>query len=152
MSDLAALPAAPGRACARGAAAVVRGALALLALSGAVVGFWALLAPASFYASFPGLGLTWVADAGPYDEHLVRDVGALYLTLLALTLVSLLRPSAARPWVSGLAWLVFGIPHLAFHAAHEVRGEVPELSALALSVLLAAVACLPVREQRHSMP
>jgi hypothetical protein len=130
----------------------VRAALALLALSGAVVGFWALVAPHSFYASFPGLGYAWVADAGPYDEHLVRDVGALYLALLAVTLVSLVRPAAARPWVAGLAWLVFGIPHLAFHAAHPVRGEVPELVALAAIVALAAVACLPSGSGRRSMP
>ena len=70
--------------------APVRGALALLALSAAFVGFWALLAPSSFYRSFPGLRLTWVAEAGAYDEHLVRDIGALYLaqvTALALTLL-----------------------------------------------------------------
>jgi hypothetical protein len=128
---------------------LVRAALALLALSAALVGFWALLAPGSFYPSFPGFGLAWVADAGPYDEHLVRDVGALYLALLALTLVSLLRPRAARPWVAGLVWLVFSVPHLAFHATHEVRGEGAELTALALTVLLAAVACLPSRATFH---
>jgi hypothetical protein len=52
-----------------------------LALTGAVVGAWALLAPASFWSDFPGDGLGWVAAAGPFDEHLVRDVGALYLAL-----------------------------------------------------------------------
>jgi hypothetical protein len=130
-----------------GAGALGRAALALLAASAAFVGGWALLAPASFYRSFPGLGLGWVADAGPYDEHLVRDVGALYLALLAVTLVSLFRPAAARPWVAGLAWLVFGVPHLAFHSAHQVRGQVPELTVLAASVLLALVACLPPRRR-----
>jgi hypothetical protein len=135
-----------------GAAVLRQWALALLALSGAFVGFWALLAPASFYASFPGLGYSWVADAGQYDEHLVRDVGALYLALVAVTVVALLRPAAVRPWVAGLAWLVFGVPHLVFHAAHAGRGDVAEIAALTASVLLAAVACLPDRRERQNMP
>jgi hypothetical protein len=129
----------------------VPAALGLLVVSGTFVGFWALLAPHSFYVSFPGLGYAWVADAGPYDEHLVRDVGALYLALCAVTLVSLLRPRAARPWVAGLAWLVFGLPHLAFHAAHRVRGEGTELAALGLVVLLAAIVCL-LDGSRQRMP
>ena len=130
---------------------VVRVALALLALSGAFVGFWALLAPSSFYSSFPGLGYTWVSEAGPYDEHLVRDVGALYLALLVITVLALLRPASVRPWVAGVAWLVFGVPHLVFHAAHAGPGDVVEVTALALSVVFAALACLPARRQR-SMP
>ncbi|NYJ05565.1 hypothetical protein [Petropleomorpha daqingensis] len=130
---------------------VVRAALALLALSAAVVGFWALFAPSSFYSSFPGLGYTWVSEAGPYDEHLVRDVGALYLALLVVTVLALLRPAAVRPWVAGVAWLVFGVPHLVFHAAHAGPGDAVEVTALALSVLLAVLACLPAGRAR-SMP
>jgi hypothetical protein len=117
----------------------------------AAVGFWALLAPSSFYASFPGLGLTWVAEAGPYDEHLVRDVGGLYLALLVVTVLALLRPAAVRPWVAGLAWLVFAIPHFVFHAAHARPGDAVEVTTLALNVLLAVIACLPVGRAR-SMP
>jgi len=134
---------------------VVRVALALLALTAAFVGFWALLAPSSFYASFPGLGYTWVSEAGPYDEHLVRDVGALYLALLVVTLLALLRPASVRPWVAGLAWLVFAVPHLVFHAAHAGPGDAVEVSALALNVLLAALTCLPAglgRRSIRSMP
>jgi len=142
----------PERAAPARSGTAVRTALALLAVSAAFVGCWALLAPASFYSSFPGLGFRWVADAGPYDEHLVRDVGALYLALLTITLVSLIHPSAARPWVTGAAWLVFGVPHLAFHAAHPVRGEIPELTALAATLLLAVVACLPPRRRSRRLP
>ena len=135
---------------------VVRVALALLALTAAFVGFWALLAPSSFYASFPGLGYTWVSEAGPYDEHLVRDVGALYLALLAVTVLALLRPASVRPasvrpWVAGLAWLVFAAPHLVFHAAHAGPGDAVEVTALALNVLLAALACLPAGSGRRSI-
>jgi hypothetical protein len=144
--------AATDRARSRGAAVLVRVALALLALSAAFVGFWALLAPSSFYASFPGLGFTWVSEAGPYDEHLVRDVGALYLALLVVSVLAVLRPAVVRPWVAGLAWLVFGIPHLVFHAAHAGAGDAVELAALAVSVLLGAIACLPAGQKQSSMP
>ena len=151
MSDVVALRPEPGRTRSRGAVVLVRVALALLVLTAAFVGFWALLAPASFYASFPGLGFTWVSEAGPYDEHLVRDVGALYLSLLVVTVLALLRPASVRPWVAGLAWLVFGVPHLVFHAAHAEPGDAVEVTALALNVLLAVIACLPTG-QRPSMP
>jgi hypothetical protein len=82
---------------------------------------------------------------------LVRDVGALYLALLVVTALALLRPASVRPWVAGLAWLVFGVPHLVFHAAHAGPGDAGEVAALALNVLLAGIACLPTR-QPSSMP
>ena len=38
--------------------------------------------PAAFYDDFPGLGRMWVAPDGPYNQHLVRDVGELNLALV----------------------------------------------------------------------
>ena len=60
-----------------------RGILWALNALGAFVGAWALAAPRSFYDGFPMPGLlgAWVASDGPYNEHLVRDVGSLYLAL-----------------------------------------------------------------------
>ena len=49
--------------------------LGLLAVSAAIVGFWAEFAPKSFYDDFPGGGHHWVRVDGPYNQHLVRDVG-----------------------------------------------------------------------------
>ena len=65
-----------------------RAILLATAVVGLYVGGWALVAPGSFYASFPGLGMIWVAVDGPCDEHLVRDVGALYLGLAAASVVA----------------------------------------------------------------
>ena len=49
---------------------------------GAFVGVWALAAPQAFYEAFPGIGFgAWVGVDGPFNEHLIRDVGALYLAL-----------------------------------------------------------------------
>lgn len=109
----------------------------LLAISFVGVGAWALLLPASFHGEFP-LGRAWVALDGPYNEHLVRDVGGLQL---ALALVS----GAAARWsrytaVAAIAVLLFAIPHLAYHAWHlEPFGPadaIAQLVALALQVLV----------------
>jgi hypothetical protein len=50
---------------------------AVLALIGGYVGLWAAAWPRRFYDSFPGLGRHWVLALGPYNEHLIRDVGGL---------------------------------------------------------------------------
>jgi hypothetical protein len=59
----------------------LRAGLLLLASAPLVVGMWTLLVPHSFYDDFPLLGRDWVSTLGPYNEHLVRDVGALNLAL-----------------------------------------------------------------------
>ena len=46
---------------------------------------WAQLAPRSCYDTFPLPGHRWIASSGAFNEHLVRDVGGLYL---AMTVVS----------------------------------------------------------------
>lgn len=126
--------------------------LTVLAASAAYVGVWALLAPRSFFASFPGGGRSWVAADGPFNEHLVRDVGALYLALLVVTLAAAVRPESGRVRLTGVAWLVFGVPHLAYHAAHLGLYEggvddVLHLVALGGTVALAAALCLPMRRR-----
>ena len=118
-------------------------ALAALTVVGAVVGGWALLAPASFYLDFPGSGRQWVSPDGPYNEHLVRDVGALYLALGVVAAAGLLRADRATATVAGLAWLVFSVPHLAYHAEHldpfATSDAVLQLVTLGATVVLAAV-------------
>lgn len=57
----------------------------VLGLSAVVVGAWAAAAPRSFFSSFPLPGHHWVAPLGPYNEHLTRDVGGLYLALFVVS-------------------------------------------------------------------
>jgi hypothetical protein len=92
--------------------------LLALALSAAFVGLWALLAPASFYTGFPGAARHWVAVDGPFNEHMVRDIGALNCALCVLSMVALLHPERALVRATGLTWLIFAMPHLAYHADH----------------------------------
>jgi hypothetical protein len=93
-----------------------RALLAVLALSAALVGGWATVAARSFYDSVTGAGRHWVAMDGPYNEHLVRDVGGLYLALLVVSLWALCQPQLGR--LAGISWLVFSVPHLIYHASH----------------------------------
>src|ERR687887_2133517 len=100
------------------APATSRTILWLLAAVQAFIGGWAVAAPRSFFDTFPGAGHTWTALLPPYNEHLVRDVGALSLSLAALTVAAALTLERRMVIVTALAWLLYSIPHLAFHIAH----------------------------------
>jgi hypothetical protein len=119
-----------------------RAALVALGAPLAGIGIWALAAPRSWYDEFPGAGMHWIPAFGPYDEHLVRDLGGLYLglgLLLAFAAVSL-----ARPLVQGALGmlLVFALPHFAWHLteldALSTGDNVVSVTTLALSVVLPA--------------
>jgi hypothetical protein len=122
------------------------------ALIGAVVGVWAAFLPVSFYDSFPGLGRIWIAIDGPFNEHLVRDVGALYLGLAAASVAAAFSrtPDAGR--VVGVAWAVFGLPHLAYHlgelGALDPVDAIGNVVALGGSLLLGVLLMLPGRPSR----
>ena len=111
------------------------------------VGAWAAGIPQSFYDSFPGLGLIWISVDGPYNEHLIRDVGSLYLALSAASIAATFSRTADAGRVVGVAWAVFGIPHFVYHAAHfahmppiDVVGNIVSLGA---SLVLGVVLMLP---------
>jgi hypothetical protein len=116
----------------------------LLAVSAAVVGVWASAFPVSFYTDFPSPGRNWVSALGPYNEHLVRDVGGLYLALLVLSLWTWRRPTVTAVRMTGGAWLVFNAEHFLWHMLHlsafptiDKIGNVVALGGvLTLSILL----------------
>jgi 2-alkyl-3-oxoalkanoate reductase len=122
-------------------------ALVYLTLTGLLVGVWAQFAPRSFYDTFPGLAFSWVSLDGPYNEHLVRDVGGLNLSLVVLALIALVtrRRSIARAF--GLASLAYQLPHLIYHVAHV--GALPtalDQILQTLTLLLATLAPLALLE------
>ena len=123
---------------------LVRIVLAVLAVSGATVGLWATLAPRSFYDDFPGGGRSWVAPDGPFNEHLVRDVGSLNLALTVLTVAAAILLVRSLVVVAALGWLAYGIPHLVYHLRHrdvyDTGDQVASLVSLALVPALAVVA------------
>ena len=122
---------------------ITRIALAILALVGVQVGLWAAFFPQSFYDDFPGSGRVWVAVDGPYNEHLVRDVGALNLALAVVAIIAFVTLSRAAVLAAGGAWLAYGVPHLVYHLRHlDVLDDADQLAVaftLSLNVLVAAL-------------
>lgn len=125
------------------------GALWLIAAFNLPVGLQASFAPRSFFDDFP-LGRGWIsADGAPYNEHLVRDVGVLYLALIIATAWTAWRRVPSRPLA--VAWLVQGVLHVTFHIRHLHGFDTVEQIALVSSLLtipiLASVALGAGRNQ-----
>lgn len=117
-----------------------RGALLVLVASGVTVGVWAQGFPRSFYDDFPGPGRMWVSLDGPYNEHLVRDVGGLNLGLALVAAIALVTGSVLVARAAGGAALVFGLPHLLYHATHLGPFDTGDAVAVVVSLTLAVLA------------
>ncbi|GAA2514042.1 hypothetical protein [Winogradskya humida] len=121
----------------------------LLAVLATVVGTWAAAFPASFYRDFPSPGWGWVSALGPYNEHLVRDVGGLYLALAVLSVWTWRRPTFALLRVTGGAWLIFNAEHFLWHALHlsvfSTSHAIGILVALGVPLLLSILLLTPDR-------
>jgi hypothetical protein len=122
---------------------ILRSSLAFLFVSTVFTGLSAALAPHAFYDDFPFV-THWVNLLPPYNEHLVTDVGELYLGFAILFGWGTwkMEPALVRPLCA--AWLVPSVLHLGFHAAHlgdfSTADAVGEIVALTLTVVPALVA------------
>ncbi|HEV2791790.1 MAG TPA: hypothetical protein VGV69_10865 [Solirubrobacterales bacterium] len=122
---------------------LARLSLILLCGSALLIGLTATLAPRSFYDDFPFLA-HWVDLLPPYNEHLVTDVGGLYLgfaVLFAWAAKTLDRPLVRA---TAVAWLLTGSLHLLFHAGHldgfSTADAIAELTSLTWLLALPALA------------
>jgi len=125
-------------------------ALALLFLAALSIGLTAAAFPRAFYDDFPFL-TQWVELLPPYNEHLVTDVGGLYLgfaILFGWAAWSFER-ALVRPLC--IAWLLTASLHFLFHADHlegfGTADAIAELASLALLLLPAAVALWACRPE-----
>ena len=125
----------------------LRVGLGLLAVAAVDVGAWALAAPRSFYDDFPGGGRSWVSAVGPYNEHLVRDVGGLNLALVVLLLAAAVLLERRLVFVALAVYLVNAVPHFVFHVTHmdelSTGDQVAQTVSLALAVVV-PLALLPL--------
>ena len=129
--------------------------LAILAVTGAYTGVWAYFAPRHWHAHFPGFGFSWLPQLGPYNEHLSKDAGAMFMALAVLSLIALRSVRSdmvAR--ITGLVWLTFNIPHLIYHLQHlhmyNTLDKVLNVVVLSLLVIASVALLLPVARQRVS--
>ena len=98
-----------------------RAGLGYLALTSLLVGIWAQFFPQSFYNDFPGLGRAWVRLDGPFNEHVIRDVGGLNLGLGLAAFFALRFPQTRVIQAVSLAIFVYSLPHYIYHLTHLSR-------------------------------
>jgi hypothetical protein len=133
----------------------VRIGLIALGVPNALAGLWAVLAPDSWYDSFPGFDPRLVSAEPPYNAHLVTDAGA---GLLASGFVLL-----AAAWLGDRrsvafeisAFLVFAVPHTLWHALNESPGltaaeDARNVGTLVFSVVAALVLLVATLRPRTS--
>ena len=105
-----------------------------------VNGLWALFAPRSFYEDFPPGRGGWVSALPAYNEHLLRDVGGLFLATGVLLLIAAWRLDRPLVGVSLVAWLLFAVPHTVYHlfnlAPYGTADAVGNVISLGLTVVL----------------
>ena len=136
-----------------------RAILAWLTFTGLLLGVWATFFPRSFFEDFPGLGRVWVAVDGPWNEHLVRDVGQLSLALSVVSLAAVITMVPLLVRVAAAAWLVNAVPHLVYHLRHlenydafDQVGNVFSLSLLAILPALVLVVSYRWPDTTNSRP
>ena len=131
-------------AASRTTSAVARALVGFLALTEVIIGVWALLAPASFYRSFPGAGQAWVSLLPPYNEHLITDVGELSLALAVVLGAAAITGQWLLSSVAIIAFAVYTVPHMIFHSFHlegfSRGGAIAQTVGFAVQLLAAAVA------------
>lgn len=113
--------------------------LIILTIFGLSLGVWAYFAPLNWYNTFPGMGMRWLPVLGPYNEHLVKDVGGMFLALGVLSAVAVYH-LRNRPVVviTAISWSVFNALHLIYHLGmlHMYGPRDAALNAVGLSLLL----------------
>ena len=111
---------------------VLRILLVFMGVPSVLIGLWAGFAPRGFYDDFPGGGHSWIAPGGPFNEHLVRDVGLLNLALAVVTIAAAVWLTRPLVRATACAWLVYSVPHLVYHVVHRgALGPSDEVSSLA---------------------
>jgi hypothetical protein len=85
----------------------------------------------------------WVSPDGPFNEHLVRDVGGLTLALAAVAFMALVRTTPLLVRAVAVATLVSSVPHFIYHAAHlDVLPSTADQVAQTVSLTVAPVLAL----------
>jgi hypothetical protein len=107
---------------------------------GAAGGPLGLVRASLLLRGFSCSGRYWVSTIGPYNEHLVTDVGAGYLALGTLLGLAGILFGRTLVRVSVVAWLAYAVPHFAFHLttldAFSLADNLASMGSLGLAVLI----------------
>ena len=119
---------------------MIRAGLIFLAVAQGAAGLIQLFAPRFFYDDFPTSATPWVSLLPPYNEHLMRDVGALTLAYVLVLTAAAIWPEPKLVRVALAANLMFTVPHFVFHATHldhyPTGPAIGQTIALGLGVLI----------------
>jgi hypothetical protein len=122
----------------------LRWSLRALAAICLATGAFAELAPHAFYRHVVGVDML-----GPYNEHLLTDVGGFYLGFALLFAWGARRPSPELAQAACAAFALTQALHVAFHLAHLhgcTRGQaIAQTAALMVLVVLPATALILAR-------
>ncbi|MFN8677970.1 MAG: hypothetical protein U0Z70_16440 [Thermomicrobiales bacterium] len=102
----------------RRAPATVQAGLWIMGLFGLYAGLQQQFLPRVFYDQFPGFGMAWVSPDGPFNEHLMRDLGGANLALTFLIFLAIARPTVYLVRGVAIATLIAQVPHFVYHALH----------------------------------
>lgn len=90
---------------------VLRLGLMVLGLPQIVVGGWALLDSTHWHGGV-------ITPMGPFNDHLVRDVGAALTALGVMLMGATISLRLRTLQLVLIGWLVFALPHAAYHSLH----------------------------------
>lgn len=124
------------------ARAWVRTGLVILVVYHLVLGLWSLFLPRSFYDTFPAPGHPWVALLPPYNDHLLRDFGAMNLALVVLLGTAAVTAERRLVRTALAAAIVFEVPHMIYHTTH--LQNFPPADAIAQTIALTVVMLIPI--------
>ena len=131
------------------------GVSATLAVPQVLIGLWAVVAPHSWFTSFPGFGPRLIAAEPPYNRHLASDAGAGFLATGVVLLVAVMWANRTAVLTALVAYAAFTAPHVLYHAVHPadaLSGVTNVLDTLSIATglglaLLYARGTLAVRER-----
>ena len=128
------------------ARAVLRAGLWFLAFVEVFVGLVATLFPRIFYDYVP-----WVDLVPPFSEHLMRDYGAMNLSLALVFVAAAITMERRMARIALAAYLLFAIPHLIFHLTHlahfTTAAATAQTTVLMIAVLLPVVLLILTRRR-----
>jgi hypothetical protein len=114
----------------------LRVALIFLAASDLAVGAWAYLFPHSFYSGMPTVDMD-----PPYSQHLMSDVGAMFVAQGVVLVVAAIIMDSRVTRAALAGYLTFAVLHLVFHASH--LAGMPAHDAIGLVIALALDVAFP---------
>lgn len=132
---------------------MIRVGLVALAIPYTILALWLVIAPHSFYETFPGFGLHWVRPMGAYSQHAFTDFGTALLGLVLVVWAAAYVLDRRVVQVALIASLLQGTTHFTYHMLHldmmSAANDIGNQTALSYFVLLPIALLLTTGRRRE---